>query len=125
MKQMSIYRVLVFLLIGLTGMVSCTKEENNTTAGEWDKDFHPYVLVLAILGSQGGALDYSYYAVPYEDVMQGTLDAVHKGTENAGDYDFVHYGQTIYAMSSPYGKHEVVGIRKNNPIGRVEKFGKR
>lgn len=113
----------LFLLTLVLYCTSCAKDDAPYT-GDFSKDFNPFVLTLSIESSDaGGATSSTYYNVPFADVMQGTLDAVHRGTENKGTYDFEKIGNTIYAMSD-YGKTELEGIRKNKETQRTEKFGK-
>lgn len=103
-------------------LYACTTEDKSFSEDP-AKNFNPYVLTLSIESSNvGDATSSSYYNVPFEQVMNGTLNAVHRGTENKGTYDFEKLDQTIYAMSD-YDKTELEGIRKNTATQRVEKFG--
>ncbi len=87
--------------------VSCSSDDdnNNTTTTVSD----PFVLSLAIQGSEGG---FTYYTVPFEDVMSGTLTATGTGIEQPGYYDFTQIDETIYSIGG-LDDTNVVGINLN------------
>lgn len=81
--------VLTLWAVSLTFfMTGCDDGENVTPAGD-------YALSLAIQGSEGG---FTYYTVPFADVMSGTLSAVGQGIEQPGYYDFTQFDRTIYSL---------------------------
>jgi hypothetical protein len=82
---------------------SCVSEDEVPTPFEEE---NPYVLSLAVQGSDGG---FTYYTVPFEDVMSGSLSAVGQGIEQPGYYDFTQFGNTIYSMGG-LDDINVVGI---------------
>ncbi|WP_339810676.1 DUF4374 domain-containing protein [uncultured Imperialibacter sp.] len=78
----------------------------------------PFVVSLAIQGSDNG---FTYYSVPFEDVMTGSLSAVGQGIEQPGYYDFTQIGSTIYSIGG-LDDVNVVGISKNED-GSLEQVG--
>lgn len=114
----------LFVAVSIT-LSACSSDDKSFEGAENPEDFNPYVLTLAIQGNdESGATSYSFYNVPFDDVMgEEQLDAVHRGTENKGTYNFTQIDQTIYAMSM-YDKLELEGIRKKEETRKVEQFGK-
>lgn len=93
------------LLIATTSMflTGCGDDDSTITpAGD-------YVLSLAIQGSDN---NFTYYTVPFEDVMTGTLSAAGQGIEQPGYYDFTQIGKTIYSIGG-LSDVNVVGITSN------------
>src|SRR5699024_9597597 len=82
-------------------------------------EFNPYIVSLAVQGSEGG---FTYYTVPFESLMKGTLNAVGQGIEQPGYYDFTQIGNTIYSIGG-LDDVDMVGIRKNTAERKLEKFG--
>lgn len=82
-------------------------------------EFNPYVVSLAVQGSEGG---FTYYTVPFKTIMDGTLNAVGQGIEQPGYYDFTQIGNTIYSIGG-LDDVDMVGIRKNTSTHKLEKFG--
>ena len=76
----------------------------------------PYVLSLAIQGSEG---TYTYYTVPFEDVMSGSLSAEGRGIEQPGYFDFKQIDKTIYSIGG-LDDVNVVGISKNENAELVQ-----
>ena len=68
----------------------------------------PFVLSLAIQGSEG---NFTYYTVPFEEVMSGTLSAAGQGVEQPGYYDFKQIDNTIYSIGG-LDDVNVVGITR-------------
>lgn len=54
-----------------------------------------FVLSMAIQGSEG---NFTYYTVPFEDVMSGSLSAAGQGIEQPGYFDFKQIDNTIYSI---------------------------
>lgn len=77
-----------------------------------------YVVSLAIQGSDGG---FTYYTVPFSDIMSGTLSAVGQGIEQPGYYDFTQIDNTVYSIGG-LDDVDVVGIKKNES-GQLTQVG--
>ena len=97
---------------------SCDSDSGNDNPNPIDEN--PYVLSLAIQGSDGG---FTYYTVPFSDVMSGSLSAAGQGIEQPGYYDFTQIDNTIYSIGG-LDDVDVVGISqgengKLNQIGNV------
>ncbi len=92
---------------------ACNRDNNTPNPGE-----NPYVLSLGVQGSDGS---FTYYTVPFNDVMSGTLSAVGQGIEQPGYYDFTQIDNTIYSMGG-LGDVNVVGITKNED-GSLRQIG--
>ncbi|MGY5355449.1 DUF4374 domain-containing protein [Wenyingzhuangia sp. IMCC45467] len=95
---------------------SCSSDDNNDISTS-DK---PFVLSLAIQGSDNV---FTYYTVPFEDVMTGTLSAAGQGIEQPGYYDFTKIDNTIYSLGG-LDDVNVVAITQNgdsslNQVGDV------
>ena len=69
----------------------------------------PFVLSLAIQGSEN---TFTYYTVPFEDIMSGTLSAAGQGIEQPGYYDFKQIDNTIYSIGG-MDNVNVVGITQD------------
>lgn len=69
-------------------MTACNDDDEVAPAGD-------YALSLAIQGSEGG---FTYYTVPFADVMTGTLSAAGTGIEQPGYYEFTQFDRTIYSI---------------------------
>ena len=96
---------------------SCSSDDEavNTTPVETEK---PYVLSLAIQGSEG---NFTYYTVPFEDVMSGSLSAAGQGIEQPGYYHFKQIDNTIYSIGG-LDNTDVVGITKDEE-GELTEIG--
>lgn len=68
----------------------------------------PFILSLAIQGSEG---NFTYYTVPFGDVMTGSLSAEGQGIEQPGYFDFKQIDKTIYSIGG-LDDVNVVGITK-------------
>lgn len=87
---------------------SCSDDESvipNPTPQPTEESF---VLSLAIQGSEG---NFTYYTVPFEDVMSGSLSAAGQGIEQPGYFDFKQIDNTIYSIGG-LDDVNVVGITK-------------
>lgn len=69
----------------------------------------PFVLSMAIQGSDN---NFTYYSVPFADVMEGTLSALGQGIEQPGYFDFTRIDNTIYSIGG-LDDVNVVGISQN------------
>lgn len=67
-----------------------------------------FVLSLAIQGSEG---NFTYYTVPFEDVMTGTLTAQGQGIEQPGYFDFRQIDNSIFSIGG-LDDVNVVGITR-------------
>lgn len=108
MFSTKIARKVALPVLGLCATVlftSCDKEEGNPTP---DGKENPFVLSLAIQGSNG---IFTYYTVPVEDVMQGSISAIGQGIEQPGYYDFHHIDNTIFSIGG-LDDVNVVGITR-------------
>lgn len=108
--MLSLRRIAIPLLGLFTGLVfsSCSAEDDEANPEPQPTD-EPFVLSLAIQGSEG---NFTYYTVPFEDVMSGTLSAEGNGIEQPGYYDFKQIDNTIYSIGG-LDDVNVVGITKN------------
>ena len=75
---------------------SCSSDDSpvipNPTPEPGEESF---VLSLAIQGSEG---NFTYYTVPFEDVMSGSLTAQGQGIEQPGYFDFKEIDNRIYSI---------------------------
>lgn len=93
---------------------SCDSNDDNPTP---DAD-SSFVMSLAIQGSDGG---FTYYTVPFSDLMTGPLTAKGQGIEQPGYYDFTQIDNTIYSIGG-LDDVNVVGISKNES-GELKQIG--
>ncbi|MEJ8803465.1 DUF4374 domain-containing protein [Pontibacter sp. H249] len=77
-----------------------------------------FIVSLAIQGSDN---TFTYYTVPFSDIMSGTLSAKGQGIEQPGYYDFTQIDNTIYSLGG-LGAVNVVGISKNE-AGELKQVG--
>ncbi|MFV0541769.1 MAG: DUF4374 domain-containing protein [Aestuariibaculum sp.] len=107
---MKLFKKMAIAIVGLTAIfsfTSCSDDDNNDTTKTIGDS---YVLSLAIQGTDS---NFTYYTVPFSDVMSGTLSATGTGIEQPGYYDFTQIDDVIYSMGG-LGLTEVVGIYKND-----------
>ena len=95
---------LPLLSICATAFLSSCFSEGETPTPDVNED--PFVVSMAIQGSDGG---FTYYTVPFEDVMSRPLSAVGQGIEQPGYYDFTQIDNTVYTLGG-LGDVNVVGI---------------
>ena len=95
-------------LIATMFVSSCSTDDSSTDPVEVFED--PFVMSLAIQGSEG---NFTYYTVPFEDVMSGSLSAEGQGIEQPGYFDFKQVDNTIYSIGG-LDDVNVVGISQNN-----------
>ncbi|QDO94224.1 DUF4374 domain-containing protein [Formosa sediminum] len=88
---------------------SCSSDDStdDNNGGSVDK---PFALSLAIQGSDNS---FTYYTVPFAEVMTGTLNAVGEGIEQPGYYDFTKIDNTIYSLGG-LDDVNVVAITQNS-----------
>ena len=116
---------LLFLAVLTVFSFSSCSSDDDSVAGGTDDDggatveYNPYVVSLAIQGSEGG---FTYYSVPFEDVMSGTLSAAGQGIEQPGYYDFTQIDNTIYSLGG-LDDVNVVAITKNEENQSLDQAG--
>ena len=111
-------RKLAFPVLSLAAafaFTSCGKDDDETTPITENK---PFVMSMAIQGSNN---TFTYYTVPFADVMNGTLTAQGQGIEQPGYFDFTQIDNTVYSIGG-LDDVEVVGISKNDK-GELIKIG--
>jgi len=101
-------------LLAAVFIAGCGKDDDVTP----DDSENPFVVSLAIQGSDGG---FTYYSVPFEDVMSGTLSAVGQGIEQPGYFDFTQIDNTIFSIGG-LDDVNVVGISKKED-GSLSQIG--
>ncbi|WP_067144634.1 DUF4374 domain-containing protein [Pseudotamlana agarivorans] len=82
-------------LMAAVSIMSCSSDDNDDNSGNPDITQKPYVLSLAIQGSEGG---FTYYTIPFENVMEGSLTAAEEGIDQPGYYDFTKVDNTLYSI---------------------------
>lgn len=109
------------LLLGaaLMSFGACSSDDDNGVPEDPNEDFNPYVISLAVQGSEG---DFTYYTTPFSDIMKGALNAKGQGIEQPGYYDFTQIDNTIYSIGG-LDDIDMVGIRKNKDDGTLETIG--
>lgn len=98
-------------------MSSCSSDDDSVNPHPEPTD-ESFVLSLAIQGSEG---NFTYYTVPFEDVMNGTLSAAGQGIEQPGYYDFTQIDNTIYSIGG-LDNVNVVGITRGEN-GQLTEIG--
>ncbi|MDR6299557.1 DUF4374 domain-containing protein [Mesonia maritima] len=99
--------------VGILSFTACSSDDDNTSDEPevlekiiaQDK---PYVLSLSYQGSDD---NYTYYTVPFENIMEGTLSAEGTGIEQPGYFDFTQIEETIYSIGG-LDDVNVAGMRK-------------
>lgn len=111
-------RKLAMTALGLCAalsLTSCSNEKDKVNpAAQGDQ----FVVSLAIQGSDN---TFTYYTVPFEDVMTGKLSAQGRGIEQPGYYDFTQIDHTIYSIGG-LDDVNVVGISKSE-TGELRQIG--
>ena len=72
---------------------SCKNNDAVTVTPATEK---PYVVTMAYAPASG--FNYSYYTVPFKDLMTGSISAKGQGTEQVGYFDYRKIDNTIYAI---------------------------
>lgn len=105
-------------VLGLSAALTFTScsEDNDTNTPNAQGD--QFVMSLAIQGSNN---TFTYYTVPFADVMTGSLSAQGKGIEQPGYFDFTQIGNTIYSIGG-LDDVNVVGISKTE-TGELKQLG--
>ncbi|HET8854957.1 MAG TPA: DUF4374 domain-containing protein [Salinimicrobium sp.] len=96
-------------------LFSCSKDDDPGIP-EPQPTESPFVLSLAIQGSEG---NFTYYTVPFEDVMSGSLSAEGQGIEQPGYFDFKLIDNTIYSIGG-LDDVNVVAITRGEGGGLVQ-----
>lgn len=99
-------KIAAFFLLGclLLGAASCEQE----SFGAEETPFAPYVLSLGVT-SNGTTTN---YVVTATDLMEGTINAVGKGLEQNGYYDYEQAEQTIFSIGG-LGITSAIGLTRN------------
>lgn len=108
------YKILMCSLIGclFVGVTAC--EEN--TFGSEEVPFAPYVLSLGIVS--GGAT--TNYVVTTDNLMEGTINAVGKGIEQNGYWDYEQGARTVFSIGG-LGITNATGIVRDPDGFLIEK----
>lgn len=111
---------LVLPTIGLfaTMITASCSSDDDAVDPEPQPTSDPFVLSLAIQGSEN---TFTYYTVPFEDVMNGSLSAAGRGIEQPGYFDFKKINNTIYSIGG-LDDVNVVGISMGED-GELNKLG--
>lgn len=99
----------VFTLLSFT---ACNNDDEPTAASG------DFVVSLAVQGSDN---TFTYYSVPFEDIMTGSLSALGKGIEQPGYFDFTQIDNTIYSIGG-LDDVNVVGINQKED-GSLSQIG--
>lgn len=120
-KNQNLFRIFLSLsVIALFALTSCSDDDDVINqSGDPEEEYNPFVLSLAVQGSEG---DFTYYTVPYSDVMSGSLNAEGVGIEQPGYYDFTQINETIYSIGG-LDDVDLEGIRKNSEEKKLKEFG--
>ncbi len=81
--------------LGVFLFASCSSNDSNVDTPP-NNTIKPYTVTLAYAPASG--YDFSYYTVPFKDLMSGTLNAKGKGVEQVGYFDYKKIGQTVYSI---------------------------
>lgn len=82
-------------LIATMALTSCSSDDPAVDPDPTPPAGESFILSLAIQGSEG---NFTYYTVPFEDVMSGSLSAAGQGIEQPGYFDFKQVDNTIYSI---------------------------
>ncbi len=110
----------MLLIAAIASFGACSSDDTSSLPQDTPEDFNPYVISLAVQGSEG---DFTYYTVPFSDVMEGTLSARGQGIEQPGYYDFTQIDHTIYAIGG-LDDVDMVGLRKDEEHSSLVVAGK-
>ena len=107
----------VLSLTAAFAFTACSKDDDTaaTTPPTTESQF---VVTMAVQGSNNA---FTYYSVPFSDVMNGTVSPQGKGIEQPGYFDFTQIDNTIYSIGG-LNDVAVVGIAKNEK-GELTKIG--
>lgn len=111
-------RKLVLPVLSLCSALLFSSCDSNDDSPSPDATESAYVMSLAVQGSDG---IFSYYTVPFSDLMTGSLSAKGQGIEQSGYFDFTQIGKTIYSIGG-LDDVNVVGISKNES-GELKQIG--
>lgn len=119
MFSMKPARKLALPVLSLTAafaFTACSKDDDAATTQPTTES--QFVVSMAVQGSNNA---FTYYTVPFSDVMNGTISPQGKGIEQPGYFDFTQIDKTIYSIGGLDDK-AVVGIVKNEK-GELTKVG--
>ncbi|MDW7694583.1 DUF4374 domain-containing protein [Flammeovirgaceae bacterium SG7u.111] len=107
-RKFTKFTFLFLSIIASIFIAGCSDEDNDDPIDPSTEE-KPFVVSLAIQGSDNS---FTYYTVPFADVMTGSLSAVGQGVEQPGYYDFTQIDETIYSIGG-LDDVNVVGITQN------------
>ncbi len=107
-------QALLLSAIAAITFTSCKKEDKVSTPIE----DNPFVLSLAYQGSDG---TFTYYTLPVNDVMSGTIKEEGEGIEQPGYYDFTQIEDNIYSIGG-LDDVDLVNIRQDAD-GNLTEYG--
>ncbi|RAU84513.1 DUF4374 domain-containing protein [Pontibacter arcticus] len=96
-------------------ITSCSDDSAEPTPTTGEEQF---VVSIAL---QANDATFTYYTVPFNDVMTGKLSAVGQGIEQPGYYDFTQIDKTIYSIGG-LDDVNVVGISRDEK-GALKQIG--
>jgi hypothetical protein len=96
-------------------LASCKKDDDTPATPAVEK---PYIVTMAYAPASG--YDYSYFTVPFKDLMTGSISAKGQGTEQVGYFDYKKIGTTIYAIGG-LNDVKVTALQQTETSGLVEK----
>ncbi|WP_018476263.1 DUF4374 domain-containing protein [Pontibacter roseus] len=102
-------------LFAIAAFTSCSDDDSNANPATENEQF---VVSLALQGNDG---IFTYYSVPFDDVMTGTLSAVGQGIEQPGYFDFTQIDKTLYSVGG-LDDRNVVGISRDEK-GELKQIG--
>ncbi len=94
---------------------SCKNNDDNPVVPAIE---NPYVVTMAYAPASG--FNYSYYTVPFKDLMTGSINAKGQGTEQVGYFDYRKIDNTIYAIGG-LDDVKVTAIQQNANSELTEK----
>lgn len=123
MKKYSTLRILLigFLFAVSSSFLSSCEDsvsdpEPEPEPGETEESF---VLSLAYQGTEG---TFTYYTVPFDDVMTGSLSAVGQGLDHLGYYTYNQVDDAIYATGG-FELTDIIAITKTDEGELIETGG--
>lgn len=109
---------LVLPVLGLCATAFITSCSDDEVIADPVNGEEQFVVSLALVGNDN---TFTYYTVPFDDVMTGTLSAVGQGIEQPGYFDFTQIDNTVYSIGG-LDDVNVVGISRDEQ-GELKKIG--
>ncbi|WP_268121703.1 DUF4374 domain-containing protein [Roseivirga pacifica] len=117
MFSKTLFKKYALPVVALFALSITACEESDDTNPDDSTLEHPFVVSMAVQGSDN---TFTYYTVPFEDVMTGSLSALGEGIEQPGYYDFTQIDETIFSIGG-LDDVNVVGI--NYSGGKLTQIG--